>query len=241
MNYIILAAGKGSRMGTLASYMQKCMYPIADKPFLELVLMSVAGNARFDKRNDAITLVVGHMKEQIQAYFGMVWQGIPLRYAVQEQALGTAHAVMVGAAAAIPDQACVIIQGDVWAEPGYIARLVSLDAENALSVIRHECGHTHDERVDLDNGFITRAWRGSSAFVECGIWKFSPALLGFMMSRKADEYRALPSVQNAIEHGLPVAALEREEWIHLGGTEPSVKENLQSVLGFFSRGAALWS
>lgn len=241
MNYIILAAGKGSRMGTLSSYVQKCMYPILDKPFLELVLLSVIGNERFDKRNDTIVLVVGHMREQIQAYFGMVWQGVPLRYAVQEQALGTAHAVLVGASVTSPDQPCVIIQGDVWAEPGYIARLVSLDAENALSVIRHECGHTHDERVDLQNGFITKAWRGSSAFVECGIWKFSPTMIGFMMSRKADEYRALASVQNAIEHGLPVAAVERDTWIHLGGTEPSVKENLQTLQSFFSEGQFPWS
>ncbi|HAE22503.1 MAG TPA: hypothetical protein DCG47_09315 [Spirochaetaceae bacterium] len=240
MNYIILAAGKGSRMGTLSRYMQKCMYPILDKPFLELILISVIGNARFDRRNDTIVFVVGHMREQIQSYFGMAWQGVPLRYAIQEQALGTAHAVIVGASAAAPDQACIIIQGDVWAEPDYLARLAGMHADNVLSVIRHECAFRHDERVDLDKGFITKAWQGSSSYVECGIWKFSPTMIGFMMSRKADEYRALPSVQNAIEHGLAVAALERNEWIHLGGTEPSVKENLQSLLSFFSQFAYTW-
>ena len=42
-------------------------------------------------------------------------------------------------------------------------------------------------------------------------------MLGFMMSRKADEYRALASVQNAIENGLPVAALNGKHgytWRH---------------------------
>jgi UDP-N-acetylglucosamine diphosphorylase / glucose-1-phosphate thymidylyltransferase / UDP-N-acetylgalactosamine diphosphorylase / glucosamine-1-phosphate N-acetyltransferase / galactosamine-1-phosphate N-acetyltransferase len=241
MNYLILAAGKGSRMGSLSSYMQKCMYPVWDKPFLELILTSVSGNARFDRRNDTIVLVVGHMREQIQAYFGKAWQGVPLLYAAQEQALGTAHAVMVGASAAPPDQPCIIIQGDVWAEPAYLARLAGMDEPNALSVVRHECALSHDERVDIRNGFISKAWQGSSPFVDCGIWKFSPAMLGFMMSRKADEYRALASVQNAIEQGLPVAAVERDTWIHLGGTEPSVKENLKAMLSYFSEGAPSWS
>jgi len=45
---MILAAGKGSRMGELGSYLQKCMFPILDKPFLSLVIDSVVDNGAFD-------------------------------------------------------------------------------------------------------------------------------------------------------------------------------------------------
>ena len=45
--------------------------------------------------------------------------------------------------------------------------------------------------MDLDGERVTRAFQGSGPFIECGVWKFSPDLLGYMMSRKADEYRAL--------------------------------------------------
>jgi len=241
MNYMILAAGKGSRMGSLSRYMQKCMYPVYDKPFLELVLESVIRNASFDASKDAVVLVTGYLGEQVRGYFGTAWLDVPLRYAVQEHALGTAHAVMAGAAAAPIGQSCIVIQGDVWVEPAFLSRLAGMDGENVLSIIRYECPLRHDERVDVSHGLVTRAWQGSSPYVECGTWKFSPEMLGFMMSRKADEYRALASVHNAIEHGLPVVALERETWVHLGGTEPSVPENLASLLRFFSQGAASWS
>jgi len=234
MNYLILAAGKGSRMGNLSSYLQKCMYPVYEKPFLELILESISSNRFFNKNEDRIVLVVGHLRDQIQAYFGDSWKGIPLGYALQKEALGTAHAVMLGAAAAEAGQACVIIQGDMWVESAHLERLVEMPQADVLSIVRHECAHKHNERIDRDGDRIIRAWQGTSPFVDCGIWKFSPAMLAYMMSGKADEYRALVSVQQAIEQGLPIAALERDSWIHLGGTEPSVSENLKDLLVFFS-------
>jgi len=234
MNYIILAAGKGSRMGNLSTYLQKCMYPVFEKPFLELVLESIIANSHFDSLSDCLVLVVGHMHDQIQNYFSTSWHGITLQYAFQEEALGTAHAVMVGAAAGLQGQPCIIIQGDMWIEPGHLEKLCSMPQADVLSIVRHECKQVHNERVDLSGDRITRAWQGTSPFVDCGIWKFSPAMLGFMMSKKADEYRALVSVQQAIESGLPVYALERDSWIHLGGTEPSVGENLKAMINFFA-------
>ena len=80
MNYMVLAAGRGSRMGNLSSYLQKCMYPVIDRPFLELTLDSLVSNARFDAAKDRIILVVGHLQEQIRAYFGSNWKGLELQY-----------------------------------------------------------------------------------------------------------------------------------------------------------------
>jgi len=234
MNYMILAAGKGSRMGRLSTYLQKCMYPILDQPFLELTLESITRNARFDPGDDRIIFVVSQLRQQIEAYFGASWHDIKIMYVVQEEALGTAHAVSLGYAACKPGDATIVVQADVWAEPAFFEALIDNPVRDALSIHRHECSKQHDERVDISNGMITRAWKGSSPFVECGIWKFSPEIVAYMMSRKDDEYRALSSVQAAIEDGMPVAALERSRWIHLGATEPSVAENLAEVVTFFS-------
>lgn len=205
------------------------MYPILGKPFLEWTLESLLASRRFDASRDGITIVVGHFSEQIFSYFGESWRGVPLAYARQDQALGTAHAVAIGREGLSRDAAAVIIQADVWAPPEFFDALLDDPRPDALSVIRHVCSERHDERVDVRDGLVTKAWKGSSEFVECGIWKFSPAMMEFMMSRKEDEYRALASVQAAIESGLPVGAVERGDWVHLGGTEPSVEANLASV------------
>jgi len=241
MNYMILAAGKGSRMGTLSTYLQKCMYPILDRPFLELTLGSITRNQRFDVGRDRIIMVVGHLRHQIEAYFGTMWQNTELRYVVQHEALGTAHAVSLGYAACEPSEPTIVVQADVWAEPAFFEALIDTPVPDALSVHRHECPFRHDERVDIAGGLVTRAWKGKSPFVECGIWKFSPDMIAYMMSRKDDEYRALASVQAAIEDGRPVAAVERSRWVHLGAVEPSVAENLAEVVSFFCEQPQRWS
>ncbi len=241
MNYMILAAGKGSRMGELGSYLQKCMFPILDRPFLSLVLDSVLDNKRFDPAADRVVIVTGYRGEQIESFFTSSWRDVQLRYVDQGPALGTAHAVLAGRSACNDGEPVIVIQGDVWAPPAYLEALAASESENILSAHRHACDGRHDERMDLDGERVTRAFLGSGPFIECGVWKFSPTMLGYMMSRKADEYRALASVQAAIEDGLEVTAVEQETWIHLGGTEPSVRDNLAAVTRFFLGMAPTWS
>jgi len=232
VNYLVLAAGRGTRMGNLSSFLQKCMYPIMGKPFLEWTLESLAANRCFNAGTDRLVLVVGHLQDQIKSYFGSLWCGIPIQYVEQTDAIGTAHATSLGWQACNQTEGAVIVQADVWAEPEFYEDLLAHPLPDALSIHRHICARRHDERVDLSNGKITKAWKGTSPYVECGIWKFSPSLVQWMMKRKEDEYRALASVQAAIEAGLPVGYVERKRWIHLGGTEPTVQANLKQVTRF---------
>jgi len=86
---VILAAGEGSRLKPLTKRRPKPMLPIGNKPLLEHVISAVvqAGITH-------IVLVVGYERDRIQTYFGDGdnWD-ISITYAVQEQQLGTAHAV----------------------------------------------------------------------------------------------------------------------------------------------------
>ena len=232
VNYMILAAGRGSRMGNLSSYLQKCMYPIMGKPFLEWTLASLVANQCFNAEMDRLILVVGHMQEQIKAYFGSLWYGIPITYVEQDDAIGTAHATLLGWQACSQTEGAIIVQADVWAEPEFYEDMVNHPLPDVLSVHRHVCARRHDERVDLSKDTVAKAWKGTSPYVECGIWKFSPTLIRWMMKRKDDEFRALASVQAAIEAGLPIGFLERKRWIHLGGTEPTTHDNLKQVTRF---------
>ncbi len=78
---IVMAAGKGTRMKSKKS---KLVHQIYGK---ELVKRAVE-NARKAGINDVIT-VVGYQKEQVQAVLGDT-----VKYAIQEEMLGTGHAVM---------------------------------------------------------------------------------------------------------------------------------------------------
>ncbi|MEK6846304.1 MAG: NTP transferase domain-containing protein, partial [Nanoarchaeota archaeon] len=86
MQAIILAAGKGTRMGDLnGSPLPKVMYSLNGIP---LIKYSVENVQKAGVRD--IVVVVGYQNEKVQTFLGS-----SVRYAVQEQQLGTGHAVMV--------------------------------------------------------------------------------------------------------------------------------------------------
>src|SRR5207244_12059940 len=91
---IVLAAGKGSRM---RSTLPKVLHPVAALPLLAHVLNaidSIPSTAAFAPLNSTITtqrpiVVLGHEAEQIEDKIGP-----RCHYALQEEQLGTAHAVL---------------------------------------------------------------------------------------------------------------------------------------------------
>ena len=81
---LILAAGKGTRMRT---ELPKCAFPILGKPMIEYIVENI------EKTDiDEIIAIVGHKKEVIQ---GILKDRV--QYAIQEQILGTGHAVLSAA------------------------------------------------------------------------------------------------------------------------------------------------
>lgn len=80
---IVLAAGKGTRMKT---EMPKCAYPLLRKPMIAYIVENIRRSNQFDE----IIVVVGHKREIIREILGD-----SVTYVVQDQQLGTGHAVMV--------------------------------------------------------------------------------------------------------------------------------------------------
>lgn len=97
---LILAAGKGTRMH---SDLPKCGYPLLKKPMIEYIVE----NMELSKVND-IAVVVGHKKEYIEEILGN-----RVSYAVQEEQLGTGHAVLMAAPLLNKEGYTFIIPGDV--------------------------------------------------------------------------------------------------------------------------------
>ncbi|MBP2242583.1 bifunctional UDP-N-acetylglucosamine pyrophosphorylase/glucosamine-1-phosphate N-acetyltransferase [Cytobacillus eiseniae] len=78
---VILAAGQGTRM---KSKLYKVLHPVCGKPMVQHVVDQVS------KLNiDEIVTIIGHGAEKVKAQLGD-----QIRYALQKEQLGTAHAVM---------------------------------------------------------------------------------------------------------------------------------------------------
>ena len=231
MDYVTLAAGKGTRLDNLGSYLQKCMYPVYGIPFLRYSIDNLIDSQTFSPEEDGIHIVTGHLGEQIEQYFGAEYRGVPLRYVEQKEQKGTGHAVHTAAEAGAFQSPFVVWLADTYVPSALFDEVRMAVHDTALTVAYHSCNEPHNERVDLDDCMesITRAWKGTSDFVEIGVWKLPPSLVEKLFSRKVDEYRFLPAIQAAIEDGVEVSAVHAHEWVHLGGTEPSVRENLIHV------------
>ncbi len=103
---LILAAGMGTRM---RSEKVKVLHEVLGKPMISHVIDTAfsAGAAR-------VISVLGHQRERVQAYLSAHPRAADLCYAIQHEQLGTAHAVLAGAAFFDDAPAyTVILSGDV--------------------------------------------------------------------------------------------------------------------------------
>lgn len=115
---IVLAAGAGTRM---RSSLPKVMHPIAGRP---LVWHALRAAAALDPA-DLVT-VIGHGREVVADY---LQREVPrTRLAVQEEQLGTAHAVACALQAGpVPDGIVLVTYGDVPLLPAQILRQLVLE------------------------------------------------------------------------------------------------------------------
>lgn len=88
MQAIVLAGGFGTRLRQVVADVPKPMAPVAGRPFLEILLSSLA-----TKGFTRVILSVGFMAEKITAYFGGNYADMELVYAVEDKPLGTGGGV----------------------------------------------------------------------------------------------------------------------------------------------------
>lgn len=227
MEYVCLAAGRGTRFGRLGAYLQKCMYPVGLRPFLELSLLEVAAHG-----GAHVHLVVGHLGEQVRAYFGTRFAGMELTYHLQAEPQGTGHAVGLAARTLATDSTVLVWQADVFLPRALLPRLERHPAPNVLTLVE-EAGASPDVLVTAGNDRIERAWQGAGPYSDAGIWRLESRLLTELAHSRAKggEYRALPNLQALIDGGeAEVGYVTLERRLHVGGTYPTTEENLAEVL-----------
>ena len=88
MEAVILAGGFGTRLQEVVPDLPKPMAPVAGRPFLEILLVSLA-----KKGFGRVVLSLGYRAEQIQGYFGGSFSGMELDYVVEKIPLGTGGAL----------------------------------------------------------------------------------------------------------------------------------------------------
>ena len=92
MKALILAAGRGSRLGEHPDEGNKCMLRLFGKPLVQYSLENAVGAGAKE-----VVMVVGHRAEAIINAFGIEFQGVRIRYVIQDEPRGLVHAIETAA------------------------------------------------------------------------------------------------------------------------------------------------
>lgn len=108
MEAIVLAGGFGTRLRQVVADVPKPMAPVAGRPFLEILLGSLA-----QKGFSRVVLSLGFMAEKISAHFGPRFAGLDLAYVMEDTPLGTGGATRLAIEACNQDHVFVF-NGDTY-------------------------------------------------------------------------------------------------------------------------------
>ena len=210
-------------MRPLTETVPKPMLPVADRP---LVAHTVDGAV--DAGASELVFVVGYEADAVREYFGSEYRGVPVEYAVQEEQLGTAHAV--DAATEYLDGDFVVLNGDDLYDQSSIEALFdtcpslgayrvedprpygvfSLEGDRVVDVVEKPEDPPSD-RVNVGAYHFpaeAREWVGEVELSERGEYEITDVVERLVAER---EVRAVP-VERWMGVGRPWELLEANEW-----------------------------
>jgi UDP-N-acetylglucosamine diphosphorylase / glucose-1-phosphate thymidylyltransferase / UDP-N-acetylgalactosamine diphosphorylase / glucosamine-1-phosphate N-acetyltransferase / galactosamine-1-phosphate N-acetyltransferase len=232
---VILAAGKGKRMGDLTAQIPKPMLPLAGKPMLEHILdrLTEAGIRQY-------LIVIGYYGDHIKEHFA----GSDFDITYQEQTVinGTAKAALLARDFSGPDP-FLLTFGDILCEPadylGLTARLTG-DVAAVLGVKYVDDPH-QGAAVYETEGRVTRIIekpeKGSSTtnWNSAGLYAFAPAIfeeLARVPLSTRGEYELTTAIETWVNTGRHVEMYAIQgDWMDVGRPQDLAKaENLVDSL-----------
>ena len=128
MKAVILAAGKGTRMGSLTDELPKPMLPVEGRPILEHIISGIAAQGVRE-----FCLITGWKAEVIEQHFGDgSTLGISITYARQEVQDGTGKAPEL-AKRFVGDDPFLLTYGDILVRPETYATMVERFGQGEFS------------------------------------------------------------------------------------------------------------
>lgn len=207
---VVLAAGEGKRMN---SDIPKVLHPICGRPMLDYILSSAA------ELTSQVVIVVGHGASHVREAIGE-----NRRYALQDQQLGTGHAVMQ-ALNQLPDEGYLLVLcGDTPLLTAEHLRVLTAKCEQgaaAVATVKLDDPTGYGRIIRDDQGFVVRiveekdatAEEKLTAEINTGTYCFDLKLLRhclpLLKNKNAQQEYYLTDVILMLENkGYPVEAFE---------------------------------
>ncbi len=221
MKCIILAAGEGLRMKPLTNNIPKPMLKIGDRPILEWILNDLPESV------DEVILVVGYLKDQIINYFGKKFRKFNIKYVVQDDKLGTYHALELCRDLIGDDQKFIVTYADDLHEAADFKRCSESDSCAILTL------EAEDPRkfgvVELnDQGMIIgieeKPENPKTNLVSTGVLVLDKNVFNYPAQQHPNgEYYLTDSIAQMIKAGHKFKALRSNFWLPIGYPEDLIR------------------
>jgi UDP-N-acetylglucosamine diphosphorylase / glucose-1-phosphate thymidylyltransferase / UDP-N-acetylgalactosamine diphosphorylase / glucosamine-1-phosphate N-acetyltransferase / galactosamine-1-phosphate N-acetyltransferase len=248
MKAVILAAGKGTRMGELTNERPKPMLLVQGKPILEHIIEGLR-----DAGIGEVFIVIGHRAEIVQEHFGNGSKlGVQMAYGVQAVQDGTGKAPEVAKKFVGTDE-FLLTYGDILVKPDNYRRILARFREGPFAGLVTVTGGedvtkgginlfdgefclkrlvekpTPAQLEELRNAGLLRP--GDKVWYNAGIYVFKPVVYDFtakLQKSVRGEYELTDALNAMVTAGHKVAGLEIEgRWVDV--RDPEVLRTLQGA------------
>jgi mannose-1-phosphate guanylyltransferase len=130
MQALVLAGGEGTRLRPLTYTTPKPVMPLAGRPFLSFMLDWLRSHGV-----DEVILSCGFMSEDVKRVLGDIYDGMRLRYVVEDEPLGTAGPVRLALDEGVLEDRLLILNGDVLTDIDLTAELREHERADARATL----------------------------------------------------------------------------------------------------------
>jgi dTDP-glucose pyrophosphorylase len=222
---VILAAGRGTRMGDLTRTMPKPMVKVCGKPVLSYILEGLR-----DAGVREIIIVVGYRKEVVMDHFGDGSAlGLKIVYTEQITQDGTGKVVELAKEFCGPDF-FILSYGDILVDPSSYHLLTHPGDADLILTVRHTDDASKGGAVYLNEKFEVIELRekqqpgeASTPWYNAGVYTFKSTIFSYIARLEKSprgEYELTDAVSAMAREGKKVKAVEIEgNWADVGDPE----------------------
>ena len=228
MKAVILAAGKGTRMGKLGEETPKPLLKVLGRTLLEHKLDLMPESI------DEVILVVGHLKEQIIGAIGGKYRNLKITYVILDRLLGTADALFACKDLLLKEAKFLVMNGDdiyskkdmeEMARDGWAMLICKTDTLLGRGKV------VFDENKNIAN-VIEKYAKDEAGFVCGGLYTLTPEIFKYEMIKIPGGEYGLPQTILSAKKNHEIRAVEGSFWLQI--TRP---EDLQIAEKYFNKKA----
>ncbi len=228
MKAIILAGGVGTRLRPLSCTRPKLLFPVLNKPLLDMTLERLA-----ETGVDGVTLAVKYMAEFFMQRYGESKHGISISYSIEKKPMRTGGAIKYAEHLIGHEEPFLVLNGDIFSTIDYSALIKKHQETNAAATIalyrvedpsRYGTVKLTDENRITQ--FVEKAPPGQapSNLINAGVYVLDPEIFDYIPGGRpvSIEHEVFPKLA---EEGKLFGHEFKEIWIDIGKPADYLKAN----------------